>query len=360
MTEFTLNSCEPRTLLSHMALYGFAAILEAEGATDARVRWTGDRAKPRPVVSFPGLDEISVAALLHRHAQALNAEDAWVQQNIVLKTANGESARGLMSPRLAAFADPGLWKRVQRQRHGVLDSLTSGHRWLDLKFVAALGEPCYWRFNSKDAPLQDDGASRYEMQPRNQGAEFVGSRLRKLAEAVARRDPSELLAGLRGESVKDEIGSDRSDSRTATGLAGLGPTDNALAWCALWGISQLPTAMRVNSPADTTGHLGFRRNEWFYAPIWHEPWRPARLRSVLASRPLRVLASDGIKETVAGVERKPFADTDISEARAWLGSRGVEGVMRFPIQKFGSANAPERRAMDGEPIPVLTFARADT
>jgi len=358
MTELTLSSCEPRTLLSHMALYGLAAILEAEGTPDVRVRWTGDAAVPRPVVSVSGTDDLEIAAVLHRHAQTLNAERAWIQRNIVIKTANGENTRGLMSPRLATFAGPGVWEQTQQLRHGVLDSLTTEHRWLDLRFAAALGEPCYWRFNNKDAPLQDDAASRYEMQPRNQGAEFVGSRLRKLAEAVAGRQPAEVLAGLRGESVRDEIGGDRSDSRTATGLAALGPTDNALAWCSLWGISQLPTTMRVNNPADTAGHLRFRRSEWFYVPVWHEPWRPARLRSVLASRFLRVLASDGIKETVAGIERKPYADTEIPEARAWLGKRGVVGAMRFPVHKFGSANAPERRAMAGEPISVQTSARA--
>ena len=31
MTQITLAGCEPRTLLSHMALYGLGAILEAGG-----------------------------------------------------------------------------------------------------------------------------------------------------------------------------------------------------------------------------------------------------------------------------------------------------------------------------------------
>lgn len=356
MTELTLSGCEPRTLLSHMALYGLAAILEAQGAPQVRVRWTEDKTRPRPEVSVPELDHSELAGLLLQHAKAMNVQDSWVQQSLVLKTANSESARGLMSPRLATLTDRPQWAHLQRLRHDVLESLTTGNQWLDLRFVSALGEPSYWRRTRKETPLQDDAASRYEMQPRNQGAEFVGSRLRKLAESVAARDPSEILAGLRGESLIDEIGSDKPDSRTATGLAGPGPTDNALAWCALWGISQLPTVMLVTRPADTAGHLSFRRYEWFYAPVWHAPWRPARLRSILASRSLRVLASLGIQETVLDKETsqrkelKPFADTAIPEARSWLRARDVAGVIRFPIHRFGSTNAPERRAMRGEPI----------
>jgi hypothetical protein len=79
-------------------------------------------------------------------------------------------------------------------------------------------------------------------------------------------------------------------SRTATGLASPGPTDNALAWCALWGISQFPLAMRINDTAQTSGHFSRARKEWFYVPMWQGAWRPARLRSVLASQELRTFA----------------------------------------------------------------------
>lgn len=93
------------------------------------------------------------------------------------------------------------------------------------------------------------------MQPRNQGSEFVGTRLRKLAATVAQRDTAKILAGLTGQSVDDELGENSPGSRTATGLASPGPADNALAWCALWGISQFPFAMRINDTAETSGHF---------------------------------------------------------------------------------------------------------
>jgi CRISPR-associated protein Csb3 len=343
MTEIILGSCEPRSLLSHMALYGLGAILEAGGARDVRLGWTKS-ANSRPFASVQDLSDIAVAELVREHARTLTVEGSWLHASFLQKTAKDEKLRGLMSPRLSRF-DEETWPRVQQLRHEVLDALTDGHQWLDLRFLAALGEPSYWSFNRKGDSLQDDGASRLEMQPRNQGAEFVGTRLRKLAAAVSARDPMTILSGIQGDSVVDEAGNGSADSRTATGLAGLGPTDNALAWCALWGISQFPIAMRVNSSADTSGHLSHRRDEWFYMPLWKGEWRPAGLRTILASQFPRVLAARGLS-------LEKYTDADVATAGAWLASRGVEGVFRFPVHVFGSDNAPERRAMRGEPIPV--------
>jgi CRISPR-associated protein Csb3 len=340
VTDVTLAGCEPRTLLSHMALYGLGAILESAGARDVHLSWVRP-GNPRPVVSVPGLDEDGVAACVTRHVHSLAGEGTWLQRDVTL----GGTARGLMSPRLTQFKDPGAWEQVQQMRHEVLDALTTQRHWLDLQFLAALGEPCYWSLNRKGESLQDDGASRFEMQPRNQGSEFVGTRLRLVARKVAERTPAAILAGLRGESVRDEAGNDSSASRTATGLASPGPTDNALAWCAFWGISQYPIAMRVNAAAETSGNISSRRDEWFYVPMWSKPWRPARVRSVLACRSLHIVATSGLN-------LGKYGDAEVSAARAWLASRGVDGVVRFPVQRFGSDKAPERRAMRGEPIPV--------
>lgn len=340
MTEIVLSGCEPRTLLSHMALYGLGAILESEGVRDVRLGWT-DSGDPRPYIAMPAADALGLAALVGRHARSLDGADSWVRRDVTL---NG-SPYGLMSPRLSTFKEDGKWAEVQQARGTVLDKLTAERRWLDLRYLAALGEPCYWSLNQKGEPVQDNGASRLEMQPRNRGSEFVGSRLRKVAATVAAREPARILAGLRGESVSDEAGGDKPDSRTATGFASPGPADNALAWCALLGISQFPIAMRVGGTARTSGHLSGARREWFYVPMWRGLWHPARLRSVLASQFPRVLASSGLGLT-------EYTETEVSAARAWLRSRRVEGVMRFPIERFGSDNAPERRAMRGEAVPV--------
>jgi len=349
MTQITLAGCEPRTLLSHLALYGLGAILESGGVRDVRFGWTG-AANPRPWISVASADDIAVAELVLSHAKSHNAEKSWVRRDVTVDVKTQGTVKkatmALMSPRLSQFAGPSAWELVQQSRWEVLDELIAGHRWLELRFLAALGEPCYWSFNKKGESQQDDGASRLEMQPRNRGSEFVGTRLRKLADTVARRDAAKVLAGLTGESADDELGGNSPDSRTATGLASPGPADNALAWCALWGISQFPLAMRINRTAQTSGHFSRDRKEWFYVPMWQGAWRPARLRSVLASRELRAFAGTGLTESPG------LSDLEVSKARAWLRARGVEGTVRFEILEFGTGHARDRRTMSGRMISV--------
>lgn len=348
MTDLTLRGCPPLVLLSHLALYGLGAILESAGTADVRIGWTAG-GNPRPVVGAPSSDDATIAELVGAHARAAADDDSWVQRDIDL---NGRRS-GLMSPRLAAFRDDDTRRKVQGARHETLDSLTAAHRWLDLRFLAALGEPSYWNHNRQNETLQDHGASRLEMQPRNQGSEFVKSRLRKLASVVAARTIGQVTSGLRGDTVHDEVGNNRSASRTATGLANPGPTDNAVAWCALWGIAQFPIAMRVSknlwfsTPAATSGHVRTSGDEWFYAPIWSGAWHPARLRTIVASRAARTVAEHHARPLGDSV-----ADAELTAAQAWLQSRDVAGLICFPIRRFGSDSAPERRALRGEPTAL--------
>lgn len=357
MNGIVLRGCAPHTLLSHMALVGLGAVLEERAATEDRpaptLWWTRD-ATPRPAVTAPDLDGEGLARAVLDHATRAAAEDSWVQVDVELTG----SRRGLMSPRLTAFGDAAVWENVQERRHAVVDDLTQRRQWLDLQLIGALGEASYWSRNPKGEAQQDDGASRLEMQPRNQGSEFVGSRLRKAAAAVAGRSVDAVRSGLAGDTVVDVTGAGKADSRTATGFASPGPTDDVLAWCALWGISQFPLAPRINRPAVTSGHVGRTRREWFYAPIWHVPLRPARVRSLLASEALRVVAADGAENGSPGTpgrsrrDAPPPTQGELTAARAWLSARGVEGLMLFPIARFGSNSAPERRAMHGEPVPI--------
>jgi CRISPR-associated protein Csb3 len=349
VTDFILERGEPYVALSHLALYGLGAILE-EAGYDVRLSWT-TQLRSRPRLSGLDLDDDRIGNVVREHAKRHAAKDSWVSSDL---PPDG-SGRGLMSPRLSQFHDRQAWEGLQRARHEVLDLLTEHRYLLDLRMLAALGEPAYWSKNdAKNKIEQDDGASKWEMQPRNSGAEIIGSRLRNLASKVGDREPLAVVDGLRGSSVRDEISNDKVDSRTATGLAAPGPTDNAVAWCALWGISQLPIAPRVSgrrqSPAATTGHIGHFSDEWFYLPMWHQPWRPARLRTLLASAQLRTAASSALRLS----ERNTPTALAIESARRWLTGRGIIGVIRFPIKNFGTGHAAERRTMRGEPVTVRT------
>jgi CRISPR-associated protein Csb3 len=251
-----------------------------------------------------------------------------------------------MSPRIKPRSSDAAWRALASRRRSVIDEQTAHRLWLDLQMIGALGEPAYWRFNRQRQRLPDDGASRWEMKTRNRGEEFVKHRLHPLARHVANRSIEDIRDGLAGVSVRDEAGSDRDDSRTATGLTVPGPVDNAIAWCALWGISQFPVIQRVTRMAHTAGHRApvsgsdrWRRG-WFYLPIPSAPIVLPRLRSIVASAQLARASTpvDGIGADAVLL---------IEAARAWLLERGVGALVRFPVGEYGSKNAPERRALLG-------------
>ncbi|WP_088284867.1 hypothetical protein [Kineosporia sp. A_224] len=350
MTTLTIAGADVRTLFSHLALYGLAAIVEDAGTVSTRLRWTPGM-QPRPCLDTGSADLDDLVRIVHDHARRHAADTGWVAADLEL----GGTPRGLMSPRISVIGDSeDEWLILRAARHGALDHLTADRALLDLRFLQALGEPAYWardlRKPGDKSWLQDNGASRLEMQSRNSGAEFVRNKLRKLAQAVAVRDHIGVRAGLAGERIADEIGGIKPGSRTPTGLANPGPTDNALAWCALWGISQFPQTPRVGSDnppaAATTCHFGRVHAEWFYTPVWTVPWTSSRLRTVLASRQLQTAATAGLPPRWAA------AEPQIAAARAWLAARGVVGVIRFQIDQVSDGKAAEPRAMRGDVLPV--------
>lgn len=320
-----------RRLITHMALYGLAAICEQAGHPDLRLSWSGGM-RPRPGLTIA---PDRVGDIVFAHA----ATRDWVKETVEV----GGKPRGLMSPRLGAIGDDTAWETFQDRRQAVLDNLTDARAELDLRFLGALGEPCYWRYDTTSKQRrQDDAASRLEMQARNTGAEFVGTKLSRIAETVAARTPTEIVDGLTGRKVRDELGKDAPDSRSATGMDAYGPADNAVVWCALWGISQCPLALRTTGAAVTSIEIPDEsKRRHFFVPLWNGEWHPARLRSILASHQLRSAA----RSVVSG--KAP------EEAhRSWLTDRGITAVIAFPIIIGGSQNAPERRAGLGRLFPL--------
>ncbi|MGH3815660.1 MAG: hypothetical protein ACRDUV_24940 [Pseudonocardiaceae bacterium] len=336
MNRFVLAGSDSRVLLSHLALFGLGAILEEAGATP-RLGWTSGM-EPRPAVHGAGCTPAEVAVAVRTHATRRAEPDAWV--SCTLPDKRGK-LRGLMSPRLTTLAIPEGWRDLEERRNETIDDVTARRAELDLRMLGALGRPAYWRMRDGQR-RQDEGASRWEMQPRNQGSEFVGTRLSPLARAVAARADDEVLGGLTGAAPVDEINSRKADSRTPTGLAAPGPTDNALAWCALWGFSQLPLALRARQAAIASGHVGQSSAGWFHTLTWNDDWRMARLRSMLASRQAREVAETHVLDR--GDDRGVTGVVSDDAARRWLAARGVRAVLCFPVSRYGSDSAPERRA----------------
>lgn len=335
-----LEGSDSHDLFAHLLLYGAAALCEQAGVEDMTLSWTSGMS-PRPVLRAAGLDEQRLAELVQLHALS-HSEGSWLALG-----QPAEPSRGLLSPRVKPPADRSAWLALQQARQSAVDDLTAGDRRLDLRLLAALGEPASWRQRRGD-PVPDEGASRLDMQPRNQGSEIVGNRLRPLAAAVARRSLEQVASGLVGRTVLDDLGKGKSDSRGAVNLRPLGPTDSAQAWVALWGLTQTTLAQQVDGPSRTGSHVPrgssgalAPRAGTFVVPVWRGEWRLARLRAVLRSAPLHRVG----RAAVEGVD--PSA-----EAAVWLTRRQVASLFTFPVATLGSASAPERRALGGVKHPL--------
>ncbi len=328
-------------LFTHAVLWGAGSIAAAAGHHGVRLGWTGDMSRV-PVLYGIGATDLAVA-VRERAAQALDPEH-WIQAGLP-----HEPGRALFSPRIKALPAPTAWPPLQSARQEYLDRLGATASHLDLRLLAGLGEPSSWH-HDRGAARQDHGASRLEMQPRNQGSEFVGTRLRSLAAAVAARTVTEVAAGLTGAVRVDEVGNNGPDSRSAANLMPPRTTDNALAWAAMWGLSCAPVIHRVHQPSRTATHLPRPRDSALgdevraghvVVPVWSSRWTVARLTRVLTSRQL----------TESGAARLN-SGSPAEASEQWLRERRVTGLVLVPIHTFGSTSSPERRAMAGSSVPL--------
>lgn len=368
MSEMLLRG-DRRVLLTHMTMIGLAAILEDAGAQNVRVGWT-DEMQCRPRVIADDVDFDQAAAIIRDHARAHGAAPSWVAERIQLEDSPKPKLVGLMSPRVKTLPridspeGQSKWTMLSQHRQRCLDVLTESSARLDLMLIGSLGAPSYWHRSQKTKePLQDHGASRWEMKTRNAGEEFVGNRLHLLADDVARRDGSSVRDGLTGLITRDIAGKVDPESRTATGMAAPGPTDAAAAWCALWGISQLPVVLFVtgpesrSTPSRSAGHLPHRRPHrgWLYLPMPISPMAMPRLRTILASAPLRDFVQFSVESSMRNSEiDRGDANLELNHQghRKWLADRGVAAVAHFEVIASSNPSAPELRALDGLIDPV--------
>ncbi|GFG50673.1 hypothetical protein [Mycolicibacterium agri] len=338
MTVFMLGSDHTRAL-DHFAGYGLSAILEDAGERDIRLNWS-DEAKPRLILSGLRSTATQVAEAVRAHAVKHNQTESWVKQIAAVKGQGKTFEVGLFSPRIGTPGEPDEWKRLYDARCAVLDA-ESNQAWLDSLMLQALGEPAYWLLDSP-LPEPDRGASRWEMKTRNRGEDFTRNRLALLAQAVAARSSDAIMAGLVGDAVVDEMGKDRPESRSGTGLVPPGPVDNAMAWCALWGLSAFRITHRIGRQSFTPGAYPQTKvhPEMMALPLVTSPTSPAKLRRILRSR-----AFDSAAFAPAGSSERAVGKEALRES-------GVTGLVRFAVRVAGSASAPERQILAGEFDPI--------
>jgi CRISPR-associated protein Csb3 len=332
MNEFVLGSKHTRAL-DHFAGFGLSAILEQAGERHIRLHWSCV-AEPRLTLSGLRSEPEQVAAVVHAHALAHCVPESWVQRTATVTSQRKPMEVGLFSPRISIPDRRDTWRDLHEKRSAALDFLAN-QEWIDSMMLQALGEPAYWLLDTQTAE-PDRGASRWEMITRTHGKDFTRYRLVKLAGAVSARTAGTVLAGLVGDVLVDEIGDNKTDSRTGTGLVPPGPVDNALAWCALWGLSAFRVTHRIGRQSFTPGAYPQTRvhPDEMALPLVTSPTTPAKLRRILRSRVLHDAAF------------APKGSSERATGREALNNSRAAGLVRFPVRRAGG-KAPERQVLNG-------------
>lgn len=337
-----------RSAFGHFALVGLAAIVEDSGSR-VRFGWEVKGAAPRAFLECDlSLDEI--AKVVHQHAGHHLTSDSWMQ---VTTNVGVNKERPIFAPRGVKLS-PDQCEDYVGQRRKWLSENQESAMGLDGRMLLGLGEFAWWH-NVCNLRSEDDGASRWEMKARNKGMDVVSHQALKLAKAVVDRDLTAVREGLSGVAIVDEVGKNSLDSRSSTGFQMPGPADNALAWCALWGMSAFPVAHQTPEAATSSHGLsqtpctfGRRRvhPERAGLPVFDGPISLRRYRSVVMSRALDVEL----------FHRGRASDGEVVRSSDWLLHQGVQWVLDFTIHLGGSSSAPERALRSGTPRKVVATA----
>lgn len=337
----------------HFAALGLAAIVETELKTVAKIRWSSQEAVE--VVTSGNHSDTEIAAAVHRHASAHALPGSWTQKTAPL---NGK-LRSPFSPRVGLFSGEQQWKEWHQAKENMIDEIPNGD-FLDLRFIGALGEPSYWCEDPSKSSQVNSGASQWEMKTRNKGKEFFQDRLAILPGHVSARRIEAVAAGLVGDTVLDEAGKNATNSRTPTGLRAPGPTDNARAWCALWGISNFPVRPVVVSKGHAVSVTAsatriIKGPVRFYLPVIEDPITLARYRVIVRGVALLKLVwrTESLAPHAPQAEDSQLpSNSDLKAAAAWSEAHGVVGFMMFKRYVSDNSNSPEFWAQLGEYSPV--------
>lgn len=345
---------------SHMLGFGLASILE-DAVEDriCRLWWSGRHTLM--VETNDEITEMECAHIVRAHAERWH-KSQWLNAR---GSYNGkEKTVATLSPHIGKVIGREGWRTLEDDRSRAIDALQTA---LDERYIGALGEPSYWSLKrtksfSNIGPediMQDDGASLWEMTYRVGGREFVTDRLRKLANILSKRSYEEVHSGLFGQTVVDELhdekkGKDDSGaSLTPTGLRVRSYTDNAQAWCALFGFSLFPLYKSVHHEASPTAGFVRQQNSerrfWqVVLPLVETPWTLAKYRSVIRSWAL-VCAVDCIDiwhDNSSWDDNLLLQeDTDI---HAWLRQQGLRYCMLFTRFEVKPQNTTEYWLLRGQ------------
>lgn len=341
MTHTLTLAGDVSSALTHFALAGVSQLARSLSSDPVTLRWT-EEATPRAQLESSQVTGEEIAAALIRTARS------WAQGWTAVRHTYGEGTFSPFSPRFKAIkADkyPDDWAEHQNARLTMIDQLTVEGDDLSLRFIHALGEAAYWRFDRND-PRPDHGASRWEMKTRNRGEEFVSDRLHSMCAELATWDKATVLSGLAGATVNDTLAKNPLSSRTATGFTPPGPTDVALAFAALLGVTQFPLTHRTHALSVTPGAYPHNvlHPKVLVLPVNNVPLTSERHGNIIVSAPwARITAELGAQAKDKEVDPLNFVDD-----HAALKARGVPAAAVFRIHRGGSPSAPERYIETGQ------------
>lgn len=317
--------------VTHLAALGLAQIAVDAGCGGVRTWWEDGRPASAHV-SWDG--DQAVGELLRTHVGVHARSDSWVSATFD----HLGRTTAVFSPRIKAPRSRDAWARLLSERRSLLDAVELSR--LDCLMIGALGEQAYWLWDEAKG-FSDQGASRWEMKTRNRGEEFVQHRLARLAFELADWPTAQMESGVCGRSSRDCVGKDSPSSRTPTGLTRPGPLDNALAWCAFWGLAGLqtvPLPHRLSASVGVDPEITATHPSHMAIPVFTHPVYPALWRETAASKMFAQAA---------------FGQADLAASgKDWLRTHGVAAITTFATVVAGSSSAPERYLLPGR-IEVL-------
>ena len=340
--------------LTHFALYGLSLMVEQKHPGTVTVGWSQE-GQPRAQMHADGVSEEEIAECVYSYVSSLAADGSWVNVDQSYGAGKEAAVFSPFSPRIRgidAEKYPDDWASHQKTRQAHLDALMERDDLLSLLWISGLGEPSYWRFETK-APRPDHGASRWEMKTRNKGQEFIKHRLRLMCADLATWEPSAMLSGITGQTLYDSL-DNKPESRTGTGFTVPQPTDTALAFCALVGIANFPVIHQIHRIGVTPGAYPYNalHPRLMVLPVSSGRVTPARLRTVLRSHPYRRVVDEVGKAMERGSLSSDIFVSELADEKAILREKGVQAFVAFPIAKVGSDSAPERQILKGRAIPL--------
>ena len=333
--------------LTYFAAVGTALIVEEELHQTAYIEYSLD-SPPKAKVRIGSASTREVAEAIQSVATRWASEGSWATSTHEYPEKKSSIERSPFSPRIKQFSDETVRECHVGFRTFHLDHAREQGDTLMLSLVAGLGEAAYWR-TERNQPRPDDGASRWEMKTRNKGQEFIKDRLALLVCEDATWEIEEILDGVIGTQVKDALGGNKDDSRSATGFATPGPADNALALLALLGISAFPVSLQSKKQSVTPGAfpIGFTHPQFAVFPVPNRAVTLSSLKTAIVSSQL-----DSVAREMLGFEGDSEQSVLAAAGKTWLRDRGFGAVVCHQILKTGSSSAPERQILEGNLVPL--------